>query len=356
MKSDNILVTGGAGYIGSHVCKALAQSGYTPVVYDNLIYGHEWAVKWGVLEVGDIASGDRLKQVLDKYRPAAIVHFAAFAYVGESVTQPLKYYNNNVSGTLNLLNAMLDSGIDKIVFSSSCATYGNPIAVPITEDHPQHPINPYGRSKLMVEKILVDVGDAHGLQSVALRYFNAAGADPEGEIGECHDPETHLIPLVLDVAAGKRSHITVFGDDYPTRDGTCIRDYIHVTDLARAHVLALQKLLRPEPRGRQSAGGGAPGRDAFPAGNSAVPGHYRAFNLGNGLGFSVKEVIAAAERVTGKAIAVKMGKRRPGDPPVLIGDAKKAVTELGWKPEHADLEQIISTAWQWHKKFQGRRD
>lgn len=240
--AKHILVTGGAGYIGSHACKALALAGYTPVAYDNLVYGHESAVKWGPFEKGDISDRKRLDQVIEKHRPAAVMHFAAYAYVGESVDDPGKYYRNNVVGTLTLLEAMRDHSIDQFVFSSTCATYGVPQQMPIAEDHTQQPINPYGASKLMVEQMLRDFGVAHGLRAISLRYFNAAGADPDAEIGEDHDPETHLIPLVLDAAAGRRESIAVFGDDYATPDGTCIRDYIHVTDLASAHVLALQAL------------------------------------------------------------------------------------------------------------------
>jgi UDP-arabinose 4-epimerase len=335
-----VLVTGGAGYIGSHTCKALAQAGYTPVTYDNLVYGHEWAVKWGPLEVGDISDRARLDEVIKQYKPSAVMHFAAYAYVGESVENPLKYYRNNMAGTLTLLETMRDNEIDKIVFSSTCATYGNPEDVPINEGHPQNPINPYGASKLMVEQMLKDAGEAYGLRSIALRYFNAAGADPDGEIGEDHDPETHLIPLVLRAAergtrnAGRENQkMTIFGDDYDNPDGTCIRDYIHVTDLAQAHVLALKAL------------------EGFrvPRTSSHVP-VFQAYNLGNGQGFSVKEVIEAAEKVTGKEIPVQIGARRQGDPPTLIGDAEKIMSELGWQPEHAQLEDVISTAWQWHQR------
>ncbi len=318
----NILVTGGAGYIGSHACKALAQAGYTPVSYDNLVYGHRWAVRWGPLEEGDIADRARLDSVIATYRPAAVMHFAAYAYVGESVQDPGKYYRNNVAGTLTLLESMRDHGIDKLVFSSTCATYGVPERAPITEDHPQHPINPYGASKLMIERMLADYDYAYGLRSISLRYFNAAGADPDGEIGEAHDPETHLIPLVLDAAAGRRPAIRVFGDDYDTPDGTCIRDYVHVTDLAGAHVQALGALLQQEPS--------------------------RALNLGNGQGFSVREVIAMAEIVTGKRVPVEFGHRRLGDPARLVGNAGLAKSTLGWSPRYATLEQILATAWQWH--------
>ena len=319
----SILVTGGAGYIGSHACKALAQAGYTPVVFDNLVYGHPWAVRWGPLEQGDIADRPRLDAVLQQYKPAAVMHFAAYAYVGESVQNPGKYYRNNVAGTLTLLEALRDHNIDKFVFSSTCATYGVPTQMPIPEHHPQQPINPYGMSKLMIEQILRDFDHAHGLRAMCLRYFNAAGADPAGEIGEAHDPETHLIPLVLDAALGRRPAITVFGDDYATPDGTCIRDYIHVTDLAAAHVLALQAL----EQGAAST----------------------AYNLGNGQGFSVREVIDCARQVTGRAIPVETGPRRAGDPPRLVGDAERIRSELNWQPQYADLDAIVQTAWQWQQ-------
>jgi UDP-arabinose 4-epimerase len=321
------LVTGGAGYIGSHTCKALAQAGYDPVTYDNLVYGHDWAVQWGPLERGDIADRERLDQVIRHYQPAAVLHFAAYAYVGESVTDPGKYYRNNVAGTLTLLEAMRDHGIPHLVFSSTCATYGQPTVIPIPEDHPQSPINSYGTSKWMVEQILRDFHKAHDLQSVSLRYFNAAGADPHTEIGEAHDPETHLIPLVLDAALGTRSHITVFGEDYDTPDGTCIRDYIHVSDLADAHVLALRYLIQG--------------------------GRSTALNLGNGQGFSVKDVIEMAKAITQRSIPTQMGARRPGDPSRLIGDATRAMQVLGWQPQLANLDQIIETAWRWSLKMQG---
>ncbi|MCB1608963.1 MAG: UDP-glucose 4-epimerase GalE [Xanthomonadales bacterium] len=320
-----VLVTGGAGHIGSQTCKALAASGYLPVAVDNMVYGHEWAVRWGPLEVADILDGDRLDQIILRYKPRAVLHFAAYAYVGESVMDPGKYYRNNVVGSLSLLQAMARHSIDRMVFSSTCATYGNPLHLPIREDHPQAPINPYGASKQMVERIMADFGVAHGLRSTALRYFNAAGADPDGELGEHHDPETHLIPLVLDAASGKRSHIEIYGDDYDTADGTCVRDYIHVADLADAHVLALSRL------------------------EGAEPG-MRPYNLGNGKGHSVREVIAAAERVTGLTVPTLAGPRRAGDPENLVGDATQALRELGWQPKHADLETIVQHAWRWHQK------
>jgi UDP-arabinose 4-epimerase len=316
-----VLVTGGAGYIGSHACKALARAGYLPVTYDSLVYGHRSAVKWGPLEVGDILDLARLDQVFDEYRPDTVMHFAAYAYVGESVQNPGKYYRNNVAGSLTLLEAARDHGVERFVFSSTCATYGAPETVLIPEDHPQRPINPYGASKLMIERMLADFDAAHRIRSVVLRYFNAAGADPEGETGEHHEPETHLIPLVLDTAAGHRPHITVFGDDYDTPDGTCIRDYIHVTDLAEAHVLALR---------------------ALESGAAST-----AYNLGNGQGFSVKQVIDAAREVTQRDIPVTVGARRPGDPPVLVGDASRSKRELGWEPRYHTLNTILRTAWNW---------
>jgi UDP-arabinose 4-epimerase len=319
-----ILVTGGAGYIGSHACKALAAAGYRPVAFDNLVGGHRWAARWGPLVEADIQDRSALERAFDEFQPSAVMHFAAFAYVGESVTNPGKYYRNNVAGTLTLLEAMRDQGVSRLIFSSTCATYGVPQSSPISESHPQRPINPYGASKLMIEQMLRDFDPAHGLRSIALRYFNAAGADPEGDIGESHDPETHLVPLVLDAAAGVRQDVTVFGDQYPTRDGTCIRDFIHVRDLAQAHVLALQALEAGHP--------------------SSV------YNLGNGEGFSVKEVISAAMKVTGREIAVRIGPPRPGDPPSLVGNSSLIKQQLGWRPEFADLHSIIDSAWRWHQR------
>lgn len=319
-----ILVVGGAGYIGSHTNKELNKRGYDTVIYDNLVYGHKESVKWGVLEIGDIADEVRLEEVFQKYPIEAVIHFAAYAYVGESVGNPAKYYQNNVCNTVALLEMMRKYNVNTIVFSSTCATYGVPAQVPITEDMPQQPINPYGATKLMVERIMADYHAAYGLNYCCLRYFNAAGADPEGEIGESHTPETHLIPLVLDAASGIRESISIFGTDYPTEDGTCIRDYIHVTDLADAHIRALEYLKK----------GGESG----------------CFNLGNGNGDSVARVIEAARKVTEKEIKVKMEERRPGDPPALIGSAKKAQQILGWKPQHTNVETIIEHAWKWHEK------
>ena len=319
----HVLIAGGAGYIGSHMCKYLAKSGYQPVVLDNLSRGHQQAVKWGPFIQGSLSDAPLLKRIFSDYPITAVMHFAAFCYVGESVEAPLMYYQNNVAETLKLLEAMLDANILYFIFSSSCAVYGEPVETPITEAHPQNPINPYGRSKRMVEQILDDFHDAYGLESVSLRYFNAAGADSEGEIGEDHRPETHLIPLTLQAALGQRDAIHIFGDDYQTKDGTCIRDFVHIEDLAQAHLFALERLQRGKPGGT--------------------------FNLGNGNGYSVKQVIDAAREVTGKPIPTKISKRRPGDPAILVGSHQKAMTELGWRPQYPDLQSIIETAWRWHK-------
>ncbi|MEX1153032.1 UDP-glucose 4-epimerase GalE [Parvibaculum sp.] len=324
-----VFVTGGAGYIGSHTAKALHRAGFTPVVIDNLSRGHEWAVKWGPLEKIDLADGAALDAAFARHRPAAVLHFAAFAYVGESVSNPYLYYRNNVGGTLSLLEAMRRADCGKIVFSSTCATYGIPDKTPISEDAPQRPVNPYGASKLMVERILADAGAAHDLRSVCLRYFNAAGADPDGDIGEAHDPETHLVPLALQAAAGANTALSIFGDDYATPDGSCIRDYIHVSDLADAHVLALRWLLDGNPS--------------------------RQFNLGNGRGYSVREVVEAVRRISGRAVPVEVGPRRAGDPPVLVADARRAADELGWKPQRVDLDAQIADAWNWFAKMQRGR-
>ena len=323
----NILVTGGAGFIGSHCCKALAAAGYIPVSYDNLVYGHSWAVKWGPLEIGDIGDGRRLDEVMQRYQPKAVIHLAAYAYVGESMREPMKYYENNVAGSISLLKSVVRNGVPSVVFSSSCATYGAPIHLPLSEAHPQAPINPYGRSKLMIESLLNDLDATGQLRSVSLRYFNAAGADPETEIGEVHDPETHLIPLALDVALGRRPAISIYGVDYDTPDGSCVRDYIHVSDLARAHVRALQWLL----------GGG----------------ETVALNLGTGEGVSVKCVIDTVQRITGREIPFTTCARRPGDPSMLIADAGSAGHMLDWHPTRSGIEQQISDAWKWHVKFYG---
>ena len=317
-----ILVMGGAGYIGSHTLKHLVEKGYNCVVADNLIYGHAEAVRADVpLEKADLADPASLENLFAKYEFEAVLHFAAFAYVGESVTDPQKYYHNNVVGTLNLLAAMKNHGVNKIVFSSTCATYGEPQYTPIDEKHPQNPINPYGRTKLMIEHAFADYARAYGLKYIALRYFNAAGAAADGSIGESHQPETHLIPLVLQAISGKRNSIKIFGTDYPTPDGTCLRDYIHVEDLAAAHRLALEKL-------------------------DAYSGYI---NLGTGVKTSVKDIITAAEKVTGKKCPVELAARRAGDPAELYAANGKAESVLGWKPKYMDIKDIIATAWRWEQ-------
>ncbi len=317
-----VLVTGGAGYIGSHTAKHLAENGDQPVVLDNLRHGHAWAVRWGPLIEMDLADREGLRSVFQRHRIDAVIHFAAFAYVGESMQAPAEYFRNNVVNTLNLLDAMRGAGVGRIVFSSTCATYGNPERVPMAEDHPQRPVNPYGESKLMVEKLLQWYGHAYGLAWTALRYFNAAGADPGGEIGEVHDPETHLIPRAIAAARGDLPALELFGTDYPTPDGTAVRDYIHVTDLASAHRKALTRLER---------GAG-----------SAV------FNLGTGQGHSVREVISAVNRAGGCALPVKESPRRAGDPPALVADSSLAQRELEWTPRYSSLDTIVETAWRWY--------
>lgn len=323
--SQSVLVTGGAGYIGSHTCKMLARAGHLPVVFDNLSRGHREAVRWGPLVEGDLADSERLAATIESHRISAVMHFAALAYVGESVVNPALYYRNNLSGTLSLLEAMRQTGVDKIVFSSTCATYGIPEIVPIQETAPQLPVNPYGETKLAIERALRWYGGAYGMRSMSLRYFNAAGADPEGEIGELHEPETHLVPLVLQTALGQRSHIDIYGTDYPTVDGTAIRDYIHVDDLAEAHLRALEHLC---------------------AGNEGAQ-----LNLGTGSGHSVREVIAAAEAISGRPVARREVARRPGDAPVLVAEPRLAAEQLGWRPRCSDLETIISTAFAWHQRI-----
>lgn len=326
MKStDAILIAGGAGYIGSHINKSLNEKGHRTIVVDNLAAGHREFVQWGEFCRCDIGDTEGLRSIFSKYPVSAVMHFCAFTYVGESVEDPQKYYLNNVANTLNLLMVMREFGVDKFIFSSTAAIFGNPVTVPISEDHPLEPINPYGRSKLMVERVLMDYARAYGLRYAALRYFNAAGADPDCDVGEWHDPETHLIPLVLDAALGKRESLAIFGTDYDTPDGTCLRDYVHVTDLAAAHVKALEHLGR----------GGA----------SDV------FNLGNGTGFSVREIIDTARKVTRKNIPVQEKGRRAGDPAVLIADSARAMSVLNWKPAHADIGEIVETAWRWQQKL-----
>jgi UDP-arabinose 4-epimerase len=319
---QSILVTGGAGYIGSHACKALARAGYLPVVFDNLSLGHREAVRWGPFVEGDLADRSCLCAALTEHRVVAVMHFAAYADVGQSVADPALYYRNNLVGTLSLLDAMREAGVAEIVFSSTCAIYGTPEAVPIGETAPQYPVNPYGETKLAIERALRWYGGAYGIRSASLRYFNAAGADLGGELGEAHAPETHLIPLVLKAALGQRPHIEIYGTDYPTPDGTAIRDYVHVDDLAIAHLQALEHL--------------------------RAEGASIAVNLGTGYGHSVREVIAAVERVSGCRVPTRAAARRPGDPPALVADPARAVELLGWRPKYSDLETIICTALAWH--------
>lgn len=315
-----VLVTGGAGFVGSHACKALAAAGHVPIVFDNLRTGHRSSVKWGPFEHGDITDTAAMTAAFRRHDPEAVMHFAALAYVGESVTHPEIYYRTNVVGTLSLLEAMRSRGLQRIVFSSTCATYGEPESLPIREDMIQSPVNPYGRSKLMVEHILRDFSAAHSLGAVALRYFNAAGADPDGQIGEEHEPETHLLPLVLQAALRLRPAIEVFGDDYATPDGTCIRDYIHVSDLASAHVAALER---------------------------CKPGAFEAFNLGTGRGVSVAETIAAVRDLTGRDVPVRIAPRRPGDPPSLVADPSRAMNTLSWSPKRSSMPEILQDAHAW---------
>ncbi len=319
----NVLVVGGAGYIGSHCVRQLIAAGHKPVVLDNLVYGHRAALADGVpfyeANLGDEAA---VGKILRDEQIELVMHFAAYCYVGESVTEPLKYYFNNVSATLHLLNAMLAAGVKKFVFSSTCATFGVPEKLPIHENLPQAPINPYGQTKLDIENALKALAHANGLSFAAFRYFNAAGAAEDGSIGEDHDPETHLIPVAIDVAVGKRPHIQLFGTDYPTPDGTCLRDYVHVDDLSRAHIAVFDKL--------------------------ATPGAQFFYNLGTGKPTSNREVIRAVEKVTGKPVKVVESPRRPGDPPALYADSSKAQRELNWKVKFADIESIVATAWKWH--------
>ena len=317
-----ILVVGGAGYIGSHTNKQLFKRGYDTIVLDNLVYGHREFAKWGKFIEGDLADNILLDKIFSENQIDAVMHFAAYAYVGESVINPSKYYNNNVANTLHLLDAMLKHNVHNIIFSSTCATYGEVINMPIAEEVAQKPVNPYGKSKLMIENILYDYNKAYGINYCILRYFNAAGADPENEIGELHCPETHLIPLIMDAAIGKRECVSIYGGNYSTKDGTCIRDYIHVNDLADAHIRALKYIDKEKVS--------------------------NCFNLGNGKGYSVKDIIDMTEEVTGLKIKVKLEAPRDGDPAILIGDASKAKKILGWQPEF-DLKNIIQTAWNWHK-------
>jgi UDP-arabinose 4-epimerase len=318
---STVLVTGGAGYVGSHACKALAAAGWDPIVYDDLSTGHADLVRWGLLERGDINDAARLDQVLTRHRPDAVLHFAAFSLVGPSVTDPALAYRRNVAGSLTLLEAMRRHGVGKLVFSSSCAVYGIPETLPITEDLPLHPVNPYGGSKAMVERMLADCGSAYGLRWAALRYFNAAGADPDGETGEDHACETHLIPRALMAAAGVLPHLQVFGGDWPTEDGTCIRDYVHVSDLARWHVAALERLDQD--------------------------GTGMALNLGTGRGWSVRDVVNAVELVTDRPVPLVVAPRRPGDPAILVADPTRACAELGIAPSLPGLDSMVETAWRW---------
>jgi UDP-glucose-4-epimerase GalE len=318
MNAPRILVTGGAGFVGSHTCKALARAGYLPIAYDNLSNGSPDAVRWGPLEIGDLENQARLAEVFSRYSPCGVLHFAAFIEAGESVREPERFYRNNVGGTLALLRIMQGAGLDTIVFSSTAAVYGEPESTPIVERHGLRPVNPYGRSKLMVEQILQDVASAKGLRYCALRYFNAAGADPDRELAENHSPETHLIPLVLQAAFGLRPDVAIFGTDYGTPDGTCIRDYVNVVDLAQAHVLALQRLL----------GGG----------------ETLIANLGTGRGYSVREVIQSVVKETGRPVRVRDANRRPGDPAILVADPSHAFDVLGWRPALSDLPSLVSSA------------
>lgn len=320
-KAKHILVTGGAGYIGSHAAKALARSGFVPVTYDSLVRGHCWAVQWGPFVEGDIGNQPLLLETIRRYQISAVIHFAAFAYVGESTKRPELYFDNNVTRSLVLLDTAVQAGVRHVVFSSSCATYGSPEHMPITEDTPQNPVNPYGETKLIIERALRWYGGAHNISWTALRYFNAAGADPDGELGELHFPETHLIPLVIDSALHGRV-VEIFGDDYPTPDGTCVRDYIHVSDLAEAHVRALNYLMNGGPS--------------------------IAMNLGTGNGHSVRQIISAVERITGCKVQFRVAPRRVGDPAVLVAHPRLAGKVLSWQPSHSSLESIVSSAWKWH--------
>ena len=317
-----VLVTGGAGYIGSHTCKLLAQRGMQPVVLDNLVRGHRQSVRWGPFHQGDIAEAELVRDLVRDYDIRSLIHFAAFAYVGESMEQPQKYFDNNVVRGLSLLRAAMDAGVRHVVFSSTCAVYGIPEQVPITETQPTLPVNPYGETKLWIERALHWLGSCRDLRWMALRYFNAAGADPEGEIGEDHWPETHLIPRAIHAALGQIPHLEIYGTDYPTPDGTAIRDYIHVMDLAEAHVRALEHLQRG--------------------------GESMAVNLGTGEGASVRELVTALEAIAGKSVPLLAAPRRAGDPPVLVADPSRARRVLGWTPQQSTLEQILQTAWQWH--------
>ena len=320
----NCIVTGGAGYVGSHCCKELAKAGYTPVTVDNLFRGHRELIKWGPFCECDVLDTERLAAIFEEYKPEAVFHFAGLTYVGESVEHPEDYYRVNTAGTLSLLSAMMRGGCDKIIFSSTAATYGNPLYTPIDEKHPQSPINPYGASKLFIERMMEDFSAAHGIKFAALRYFNASGADPECETGELHAPETHLIPLIIFAALGRRADIKIFGRDYDTPDGTAVRDYVHVTDLASAHLKALEKL--------------------------KSDGKNLKLNLGTGSGYSVLEVIKSVERVSGRKVPAHDAPRRAGDPPVLVADSTAAQQTLGWQLKHSSIDEIVETAIRWHER------
>ncbi|MCX7287299.1 MAG: UDP-glucose 4-epimerase GalE [Rhodobacterales bacterium] len=321
---EKVLVTGGAGYIGAHACKALAGAGFLPVAFDNLSTGWSGAVQWGPLVKGDLMDRASIDAALHEHRPVAVMHFAALSLVGEATRDPARYWRVNVGGALNLLEACVAAGVGRFVLSSTCATYGDQDGVLLTEDTPQRPINAYGGSKLAIERMVADFGAAFGIAHVIFRYFNVAGADPDGEIGEQHLPETHLIPLMLDAVVGKRPALTVFGTDYPTPDGTCVRDYVHVTDLAKAHVLGLKRLLDGKGNG--------------------------VFCLGTGRGFSVREVIEASRMVTNREVPVVIGDRRAGDAAALVSSSTRAMTDLGWDPQHSTLRQMIGDAWAWAQK------
>lgn len=319
----NVLVTGGAGYIGSHVCKALKSAGFLPIVYDNMVAGHGWAVKWGPLVQADLADSNALKDALHNYEVGAVIHLAAFTAVGDSVRNPRRYFTNNVGCSLTLLDEIVESKVPFVVFSSTAAVFGDPQIIPIPEEHPKVPASPYGESKLFVERLLTWYGQAYGLKHVSLRYFNACGADPEGDVGELHTPETHLVPLAIRATLESSANLQVFGTDYPTKDGTAIRDYVHVADLADAHVRALQYLIDG--------------------------GESTEFNLGSGEGYSVRDIIRTVERISGLKVPIVESERRPGDPPKLVADSSKAKSILKWKPTFTDLNEIVKTAWYWHK-------
>ncbi len=322
-----IFVTGGAGYIGSHVCKALSEAGFQPIAYDNLSNGYSWAVQWGPFIEGDITDFHGLKSAFDHYRPRGVIHMAASINVRESIENPELYYRNNIFGSLTLLNAMTSSNIRHLVFSSTAAVYGTPQFLPMSEEHPKHPLNAYGKTKLAVEEMLKDFAYAHNLRFAALRYFNACGADPGGCLGEAHEPETHLIPLAIKTAMGIRKKLTIYGNDYPTEDGTAVRDYVHVCDLADAHVKALRLLL------------------------SNPPNHFQ-LNLGTGTGYSVRQIIKAIEEYSHRKVPTSIKQRLQYDSPALVADPKRAKELLNWEPQYSSLETIISTAWNWHVSHQ----